>query len=260
MTKFTGWARRHKSALLLLMFLSVAAPFSPPFFKMVAGSGFTFSTQTVYPGGSFTVTLPDIGPGAGSYPTSGQISTFTIDQFGRITAAGSTTTLTAPAISSPVLSGTASGTYVLGGTPSLGADLVATSFSVTGLSQSPGTFQAGVRASITGSTTYYLSGVGSSTALTSQQTIYMAASSRTIKNCAFWMNATAGSTIFTVQYYNGSWNDSTITCTASNGGSCIDSTHTRAITGGQNVAVKAVTSAGVTIGTGELAGFCEVVP
>lgn len=83
------FARRHKSALLLLMFLGVAAPFSPPFFKMVAGTGFTFSTQTVYPGGSFTVSLPIVGPGAGSYPSSGQIPTFTLDQYGRVTAAGS---------------------------------------------------------------------------------------------------------------------------------------------------------------------------
>ncbi|TXH11816.1 MAG: hypothetical protein E6R03_13925 [Hyphomicrobiaceae bacterium] len=127
MNKILGFARRHKAALLLLMFLGVAAPYSPPFFKLVAGTGFTFSTQTVYPGGSFTVSLPSVGPGAGSYPTSGQVPTFTLDALGRVTAAGSTTTLTSP---------------VIGGSPSLTANLAAGSNKITGLAAATATGDA----------------------------------------------------------------------------------------------------------------------
>lgn len=53
-----------------------------------------------------TAYLPTTGVSSGSYPTSGQIPTFTVNANGLLTAAGSTTTLTSPAISNPTISGT----------------------------------------------------------------------------------------------------------------------------------------------------------
>lgn len=77
--------------------------------------------------------LPATAVTAASYPTSGQVPTFTVDAAGRLTAAGSTTTLTSPSISGPTLSGTVAGTYTIGGTPTLGSNLAAGSNRITGL-------------------------------------------------------------------------------------------------------------------------------
>lgn len=72
-------------------------------------------------GGSVSLSIAATTVAASPYPASGQIPTFTVGTDGRLTAAGSTTTLTSPAIATPVFSGTATGTYTLGGTPSIAA-------------------------------------------------------------------------------------------------------------------------------------------
>lgn len=77
--------------------------------------------------------LPTTAVSAGSYPTVGQIPTFAVDANGRLTATGSTTTLTSPSISGPVITGTEGGTRTIGGTPTLGVNLAAGGFKITGL-------------------------------------------------------------------------------------------------------------------------------
>lgn len=55
--KIQAFCRRHAAALLILLFLAVGAPFSPAFFKLVAGTGLTGGTQTIYPGQTATISL-----------------------------------------------------------------------------------------------------------------------------------------------------------------------------------------------------------
>lgn len=73
-----------------------------------AGSGISVTNGDGVSGNP-TVAVASTAVSAGSYPTSGQIPTFTVGADGRLTAAGSTTTLTSPAISSPALTGTSTG-------------------------------------------------------------------------------------------------------------------------------------------------------
>jgi len=53
MKRLVGWASQHRSGLLLLLFLAVAAPFSPAITQIVAGNGLTGGGN----GGSVTVAL-----------------------------------------------------------------------------------------------------------------------------------------------------------------------------------------------------------
>lgn len=89
---------------------------------IAAGTGLsTAGCSPVGLGGTCTPSIANTAVSAGSYPTSGQIPTFTVNAQGQLTAAGSTTTLTSPAIAGPTLSGTVLGTYTLGGTPTIPA-------------------------------------------------------------------------------------------------------------------------------------------
>lgn len=53
MKRLTSWASQHRSGLLLLLFLAVAAPFSPTITQIIAGNGLTGGGN----GGSVTVSL-----------------------------------------------------------------------------------------------------------------------------------------------------------------------------------------------------------
>lgn len=90
---------------------------------LTAGTGITVTNGDGVSGNP-TAAITATAVSAASYPTSGQIPTFTVNAQGQLTAAGSTTTLTSPAIASPTLSGSTTGTYTLAGTPTITAPII----------------------------------------------------------------------------------------------------------------------------------------
>jgi hypothetical protein len=221
---------------------------------LTAGAGITVTNGDGVAGNP-TAALSATAVSAASYPTSGQVPTFTVGADGRLTAAGSTTTLTSPAISGPVLSGSATGTYTLAGTPTMGANLAfGSSFKGTGLAagSAAGDTVRWEQAGVAGPTFYLntgqsfvangyvgIAGDGSS-ALVANVVPWVVPVSCTLRNIrVFGFANTSGSVVFTVYKATAALSPSyaatAVTCTLTNTFSCTDTTHSVSLAAGELV-------------------------
>lgn len=218
--------------LLLCVALAGAGFFSPTVTRIVSGTNITATNN----GGAVTVDLNSTLTGV---------------------------TLTSPTITSPTLSGTTAGTATLGGTLTLGANIAAAGNSITGLGASSGIVQGGAEIAPSINTTYYMTGVGNSTARTTDRVLYQAPAARVIQNCSFYCGtcAGAGTVTFTVRRFSGSWASTAITCaTASPTFTCRVTGTSQALSAGDFVGFQFATNGSVGGGSTEFVGACEVTP